>query len=135
MRTIARLAVLTLVVGVPLTGCAVPQDRLEAVRKATERFATLHTAGDFRAACALLTPAAREEAVHNGGPTCAQALADAELPEPGAIRSTDVYGRQARVELATDTYFLTSFPGGWRISAAGCTPREGRPYRCLLKGD
>jgi hypothetical protein len=30
--------------------------------------------------------------------------------------------------------FLAAFPGGWRVVAAGCTPRGDRPYDCTLQG-
>lgn len=65
---------------------------------------------------------------------CAIALAAEELPLGGPIRTVDVYGRQARVVLASDTLFLSQFPGGWKIVAAGCTPQPGRPYQCIVKG-
>lgn len=65
----------------------------------------------------------------------------AGLPNPGDLRTTQVYGRQARVELDQDTYFLTSFADGWKINAAGCTPPLGElqdpvPWSdCLLTAD
>jgi hypothetical protein len=31
--------------------------------------------------------------------------------------------------------FLGAFPGGWRVMAVGCTPREELPYECTLQGD
>jgi hypothetical protein len=34
----------------------------------------------------------------------------------------------------TDTLFLTEVAGGWRVSAAGCTARPGRPYDCEVSG-
>jgi hypothetical protein len=46
----------------------------------------------------------------------------------------DVYGRQARAVLASDTLFLSQFSDGWKIVAAGCEPRPGRPYQCSVKG-
>jgi hypothetical protein len=45
-----------------------------------------------------------------------------------------VYGQWAQVRLSEDTVFLGAFPGGWRVVAAGCTPRDNRPYDCTLQG-
>jgi hypothetical protein len=38
------------------------------------------------------------------------------------------------VKTRADTLFLTKVAGGWRVSAAGCTAREGRPYDCEVSG-
>ncbi|MEU1117626.1 hypothetical protein [Streptomyces sp. NPDC005879] len=50
------------------------------------------------------------------------------------MRHIDVFGRQARAVTDRDTLFLSSFPGGWKVTAAGCTPRPEKPYQCLIKG-
>ncbi|QES47254.1 hypothetical protein DEJ50_04825 [Streptomyces venezuelae] len=50
------------------------------------------------------------------------------------IREAEAYGRQAIVRMAGDTLFLSLFTAGWKVVAAGCTPRPGRPYDCLIKG-
>jgi hypothetical protein len=57
-----------------------------------------------------------------------------ELPAAGEVTGTDVYGQWAQVRLTGDTVFLAVFPDGWRVVAAGCTPRPERPYDCVLKG-
>ncbi|MGC0336296.1 hypothetical protein [Streptomyces sp. SLBN-8D4] len=46
----------------------------------------------------------------------------------------DLYGRQARIVLARDTLFLSLFPDGWKVVAAGCSPQPGRPYQCAIRG-
>jgi hypothetical protein len=51
------------------------------------------------------------------------------------VRHADVFGQWARVVLDSDTVFLASFPGGWRVVAAGCQPQGERPYDCTLRGD
>ncbi|MCP9956289.1 MULTISPECIES: hypothetical protein [Streptomyces] len=129
-------AVLALLVpSAALTGCSAPEAERTAVAAVAVRFAG-HTAGAGRAAaCGLLAPATREALARDPGPSCEAGLRDAALPAPGRIRTTDVYGHQARVVLERDTYFATRFPGGWKIRAAGCAPRPDRPYDCRVKGD
>ncbi|MFB7172425.1 hypothetical protein ACFCYM_16585 [Streptomyces sp. NPDC056254] len=51
-----------------------------------------------------------------------------------ALGTTEVYGRMALVRAEGDALFLSLFTGGWRVVAAGCTPRGDAPYRCLVKG-
>ncbi|MBT2487995.1 hypothetical protein J7E96_05490 [Streptomyces sp. ISL-96] len=65
-----------------------------------------------------------------------QALLGLELPSAGELRRVDVYRRQARVVLDSDTLFLSSFPDGWKVVAAGCEPQSEPelPYRCDVKG-
>ncbi|MEU2072288.1 hypothetical protein [Streptomyces anulatus] len=84
--------------------------------------------------CASLAPDTRSELMDSEKTSCAGAVTAEELPPGGSVRTVDVYGRQARVVLASDTLFLSQFPGGWKIVAAGCTPQPGRPYQCTVKG-
>ncbi|MGA5407601.1 hypothetical protein ACPCSC_10105 [Streptomyces lavendulocolor] len=135
MRVIPFVTALLLPVGLTLTGCSVPPDEIRAVSAAAAAFAARDRASDTSAACRHLAPETREELAADPGPTCAAGLAEADLPDAGEVRGTEVYGREARVELDQDTYFLTSFADGWKVSAAGCTPRLRKPYRCLVKGD
>ena len=30
--------------------------------------------------------------------------------------------------------FLSQFPDGWKVVAAGCIPQPGRPYQCTVEG-
>jgi hypothetical protein len=41
-----------------------------------------------------------------------------------------VWSNQARVRAGTDTVFLTRWGDGWRVTAAGCEPRDDGPYDC-----
>lgn len=84
--------------------------------------------------CASLAPDTRSELEDSKKAACAAALAADELPPGGPVRTVDVYGRQARVVLASDTLFLSQFPSGWKVVAVGCTPQPGRPYQCTVKG-
>lgn len=118
-----------------LAGCATPEAERDAVDAAALRFARLAERSDHAAACRLLAPPTREALAQEPGPSCEAGLGEAALPAPGRIRTTDVYGHQARVVLEHDTYFVTWFPDGWKVRAAGCTPRPERPYDCRVKGD
>lgn len=86
---------------------------------------------DGTAACALLTDDARHD-TESFGHDCPSQLAT--LRSPGPVRQVEVWGDTAQVRLADDTLFLLRFPDGWRVSAAGCTPRGDAPYRCEVRG-
>jgi hypothetical protein len=38
------------------------------------------------------------------------------------------------VRLDKDVVFLARYDDGWRVTAAGCVPRPGRPFDCTIKG-
>lgn len=45
-----------------------------------------------------------------------------------------MYGTMAQVSTAQDTLFLSRYPDGWRIVAAGCRPgRDDEPYTCTVE--
>ena len=115
-----------------LAGCASVDGRAQAADAVAERLFAAIDAGDGGAACALLAPET-ERSVAEDQP-CAEAILDEDLPAPGQVTGTEVYGQQAQVKLTGDTVFLAVFPGGWRVVAAGCTPRGGgRPYDCEVE--
>jgi hypothetical protein len=119
---------------VAVSGCGGAGTRgADASARAEEFERTLH-GGRISAACALLTPQTRIELEDSGHMKCAAALEEEQLPDGGAVRDTAVYGQQAMVTLHGDTLFLSHFPGGWRVVAAGCVPEAGKPYQCQLKG-
>jgi hypothetical protein len=126
--TVLAAAVLT------LTGCASVGDRAEAAGAVATRLLQAVASDDGAAACATLAPETVGELEQNEQKPCAQAILDEDLPEPGGIDKTEVYGQWAQVRLTDDTMFLGVFPGGWRVVAAGCTPRGDRPYDCKLQG-
>ncbi|MEV6250368.1 hypothetical protein AB0M38_29835 [Streptomyces sp. NPDC051742] len=133
MRPItACLLMSTLCLG--LAGCGSVEERASAARSAALGFGAALRASDEARACEALAPATREELEQDG--PCPTALAALRLDTvAGEPLSTDVYGEQARVVFARDSVFLASFPEGWKVTAAGCTPRPGRPARCEVKGD
>lgn len=113
-----------------LVGCA---DAREAqARAAADAFAGALAAGQLEVACGLLAPATRERLERSG--RCTDALARTPLPhEPPAV-DVRVWGQESQVRTPTDTIFLTATENGWKVSAAGCTPRGQAPYACVLEG-
>ena len=68
------------------------------------------------------------------GSGCPQGILDQAAPAAGAVQGTQVWGGSAQVRLRGDTVFLSRFHDGWRVLAAGCVPRAGKPYDCELAG-
>jgi hypothetical protein len=130
---IARAALLAAAV-LALAGCTPAGDRAGAADRAALRLFTVLKAGDGAAACAMLAPDTAADVAQSGGKPCAQAVLDEDLPAPGTVSRTSVYGQRAQVRLTGDTVFLAIFPGGWRVVAAGCHPAgEDRPYDCTVQ--
>jgi hypothetical protein len=89
---------------------------------------------DGAALCRLLAPETRAEVAQSAKKPCAQGILDEDLPSAGQPTATQVWGRAAQVELAGDTLFLSRFPTGWKVTAAGCTRQADKPYDCQLSG-
>jgi hypothetical protein len=88
---------------------------------------------DADAACALLAPETARETGRESS-SCADGLAETDLPQAGRLREVEVYGLDAVAHLEADTVFLARFDDGWKVTAAGCTPRGDAPYDCEIKG-
>jgi ketosteroid isomerase-like protein len=123
-----------LVMTLALAGCGQLSDRADGAAEVAGRFFDAVGSGDGAAACGVLAPDTVEEVEESADASCAEAVIDADLPEPGEVTGTDVYGQQARVVFDFDTVFLAMFPGGWRVEAAGCRSRGERPYDCSVQG-
>lgn len=85
-------------------------------------------------ACSLLAPGTVAEVEQAAGSSCAQAILDEKLPNATSVGQVDVDGRAALVVLRGDAVFLSVFGGSWKVTAAGCSPRQGQPYDCTVKG-
>ncbi|WP_030196510.1 hypothetical protein [Streptomyces sp. NRRL S-87] len=114
------------------SGCGAPGPREDDAVTAARAFEASLAAAQYAQACTLLAPQTREEVA--GEEDCAGALAKEELPSGRGQAQAQVYGRQAMVRLVGDTLFLSQFDKGWKVTAAGCTPRSDQPYDCQVKG-
>lgn len=131
LRRAALLLPLTVLI---LAGCGSAGERGDAAAAVATRMLTAVDGNDGAGACAVLAPETVSELEESAGKPCAEAILDEDLPAPGAVTGAEVYGQWAQVRLASDTVFLATFPGGWRVVAAGCTARQDRPYDCALRG-
>ncbi|WP_250005811.1 hypothetical protein [Actinoplanes sp. M2I2] len=116
-----------------VAGCSSVGDREAAASEVATRLHAAVDAGDGAAACAILAPGTVESVAEDE--PCPEAILDKDLPRPGTVVETSVYGQWAQVKLSDDTVFLGAFPGGWRVVAAGCTPQASRPYDCTVQGE
>jgi hypothetical protein len=116
-----------------LAGC-MPSATAADVEHVAARFARAAQASDGATLCRLLAPATREEIEESAGAACPAAITDEPLGTSTADRKTSVFGDEAMVTTDDDTLFLSRFADGWRVAAAACKPRAGRPYDCRVKG-
>lgn len=90
--------------------------------------------GDSAVACSLLAPQTRHTLEQSEHAECQVALPRVGLPAAGRIGSTERFGLHAVARFDGDTVFLAEYDGGWKVVAAGCTPRHGLPYDCVVEG-
>ncbi|MBG0562813.1 hypothetical protein I4J89_15255 [Actinoplanes sp. NEAU-A11] len=121
---------MVLVPALLLAGCGSVQERASAAGDTATRFLEAVAGGDGEAACALLAPETEAEI----DAPCAESILSEALPAPAPVTDSEVYGQRALVRLGGETVFLAVFPDGWRVVAAGCTPRGERPYDCEIEG-
>lgn len=115
-------------------GCGAPAARQDAAAAAGAAFEAAIASGDHTRGCELLAPQTRQQLEQDEQTACPIALATQELPTTRGIQKTEAYGRQAMVRMAGDTLFLSLFTAGWKVVAAGCTPRSDQPYDCTVRG-
>jgi hypothetical protein len=127
-RALLSLAVVALVTA----GCA-PMGSVENSSASQAALDFDRSLSDPAHACALLAPGTLSELQQSFG-RCDKALPDEHLPVGTKVVDVDVYGKDAIVRLDKDVVFLARFDAGWRVTAAGCTPRQNRPFNCTIKG-
>ena len=128
----AASACVAVLVATGVTGCSQPHDG--DVREVASSFYEAYAAQDGVAACDQLAPRTRTELEKSAGKPCDQAVLAEQVPtvaEPTDIR---VFGTQAEVEWGGETTFLARFQDGWKVMAAACRPKAGRPYDCTISG-
>lgn len=125
-----RLLVGAVGVGALLAGCG--QDH-QALDRTVAQFERAVAGGDGTAGCALLAPATRDSLEHRAGAPCPSTLPRLRLP-PGDVVEAAQWGLEAQVRTTADTLFLTMTEQGWRVTAAGCSPRGEAPYACTVEG-
>ena len=103
-----------------------------AAEQTAATFQAAVAAQDSATACALLSNEARRSLEGASTRPCPEALAALRL-SAGPVRSIQVWGRNAQVVLEPGVLFLAQFRAGWRVTAAGCTPRPDQPYDCTVK--
>jgi hypothetical protein len=129
-----RLAVAAMLAAAALAGCGGPGGREDAASAVAVRLLEAVDRDDGAAACAVLAPQTLADLEKSADQPCADAVLDEDLPAPGRVTNTNVYGQWAQVRLDDDTIFLAVFRDGWRVVAAGCQPQGNRPYDCVLQG-
>lgn len=120
--------------GALLVGCAGAGERGADAADAASAFERSLGVRDAAAVCAALAPSTRQELEGTEKAACDESFPFEDVRPAGRTRTVDVYGRQARVILTSDTLFLSQFDGGWKVVAAGCRPQSGQPYDCTVKG-
>ena len=117
----------------PVAGCAGQGSADDGSAAAAALRFTHDLAASPSEACGLLAPQTLKELEDSQG-ACPSSLPGLDLPRAAAVRSTEVYAKDAIVRLDKDTVFLARFDQGWRVTAAGCTRHGDLPYDCTVKG-
>jgi hypothetical protein len=117
-----------------LSACGT-SDREADAAAVVERFQTALAGADGAAACAELSEETSQALEQQEGEPCDEAILGVELPSGGRVGSTKVEVTSAAVSLiGGGTLFLNEAPGGWEISAAGCSPTApDLPFDCELE--
>ena len=88
---------------------------------------------DGAAACDLLSEDAQEE-LQESGDSCEVAVLEAGLSPDGTVEKVSVYDTSGQVRYDDDVVFLSEFPEGWKVIAAGCEKQAAAPYDCTVQG-
>jgi hypothetical protein len=115
-------------------GCGTAR-RADDARAVAERFQTALDRDDGATACAELSEGTSEAVERQEGSPCEEAILELELPDGTELGDAEVDVTSAAVPvLEGGTLFLNEGPGGWEISAAGCSPSApDLPFDCTLE--
>jgi hypothetical protein len=122
MRAMLCALLLALVLG----GCGTSDDQVQA-RNAVIRF--YHAVEEHRGAtaCAELSTSTVTQLESQSGQSCARAITKLQL-QGGAVSRTQVFITNAKVDVAGgESAYLDRERSGWKLSAVGCKPKEGKP--------
>ena len=123
-KIIGGLAAVALLVPTAACGAASAPD----AQAAAQHFVAAAAAGSDTEVCALLAPRARDAL----GPAGCRPV-PAALPHAPVV-SVSAWGDEAQARSTADTLFLHDFPDGWRVTGAGCRPRNEQVYDCAVGG-
>jgi hypothetical protein len=121
-----RSALALIIVAALTAGCGTSDDRDQA-RAVVERF--YDAVRDHRAevACAQLSAATVKQLESQTSQSCTGVITRLEL-DGGAITDARVFITNAKVDLRSgESAFLDREPSGWKLTAIGCKPEEGKP--------
>ena len=131
-----RVTLCALLLALALGGCGTADDRQQA-RNAVIRF--YHALEEHRggAACAELSASTISQLESQSGRRCARAVTDLHL-QGGAVSRTQVFITNAKVDVSSgESAYLGREPAGWKLSAVGCKPEDGksrdRPLDCEIE--
>jgi len=114
-----------------LSGCSSGNE--DAATHTAERLHATLQEEDGAAACDLLSDEVQERLAESGD-SCETAVMEAGIPDTGRVVEVKVYGTAAQVRYDDDVVFLGDFQDGWKVTAAGCSPKAGAPYDCQVQG-
>lgn len=130
-RRVARAVPLLPAAALALTGCTSLQ---QPARTAATEFYAAVSGSQWGKACGYLAPQTRSELEQSAGSACPKALAGEKLSDPGPVTRLSGAGTMAQVRFRKDTVFMAEFRHGWKVMAAECSPRPGKPYDCQIQG-
>ncbi|MDP9401640.1 MAG: hypothetical protein M3P39_12010 [Actinomycetota bacterium] len=119
-----------------IAGCGQGDDR-EQLRAVTQRFSTALAEREGAVACAQLSEDLVRQLESQEGEPCPQAVLGLAL-SGGQPAATEAFITSGKVELTGGkSVFLDRTSEGWRLSALGCQPEQGkpadRPFECEVE--
>lgn len=118
----------------PLTACGGLSPDADAAADVALSFHAAVSAGDGQSACDDLAPGTADVLQRDAGAGCAQAVLDEDIPDASTVLDAQAFGQVAQVVMSGDVVFLAAFGDEWRVTAAGCSPRDNKPYYCSIDG-